>query len=80
MSMSNIPKILWISTRGGKNGRKTRAFLYEIYPSWRKAYNVARYFKRRNGSYYNILKIENFWGKRTYALYLTKIIRPINLI
>lgn len=46
---------------------------YDIYPTWRKAYTVARYYKRRDHISYYILK-RNHNNKTKYILYMTKII------
>lgn len=52
--------------------KKKRYYFYDSYPSWRKAYNTGRYYNRKHGSKWYILKKGNVYGKK-YELYLHNI-------
>lgn len=49
-------------------------YYYDSYRSWREAYTVGRYYKRKYKNKYFIDKISDTWGCTRYKLYMTKVI------
>jgi hypothetical protein len=64
-----MAKYIWL---GGR-----RYYLYDTYPSWDKAYTVARHHNKKNKkNKYFILKTESYMtGGYKYKLYMTKFAR-----
>lgn len=53
-------------------GNKKLRF-YDVYDTWEEALRTGKYYQRLCKCNYFILKTENLWGEKEYALYLNKI-------
>lgn len=58
--------------------KKRKYYYYDHYPTWRHAYNVARYYRRKDNTRYKIEKrqIGTMFPRTRYVLYMNKVVRP----
>lgn len=57
---------------------KKKYYYYDHYPTWKQAYNIARYYRRRDNTRYHIIKqqIGTMFPRTRYVLYMNKVIKP----